>query len=265
MSNEKGKRRWKKYPCEYCKYLVTWHQVSRPSTEYFLTETEATSAAITLNLQSFGLEVLDTDSPDSLWPSGPHVFVGPDSQAGHTSLAGADSKSLQLEDLLGSWIIHSPQDLLLQANLPVDGALPVLAPGSNVHSASFSPFRVLTGPDILAEFLFLAMQSRPLVDPRKRFLVGERGSSSRDLVQLQQSFAAAVRELACPQVDVGRILLLEIERAFFFAGVVLKCWTLPLPVSPGYSDRLAICFRDCKASQPNIAAKACYVHLQRNE
>ncbi|KAJ9061553.1 hypothetical protein DSO57_1019472 [Entomophthora muscae] len=257
--NEEEKRRWKKYLCVYQKYLVTQLRASHPSTEYFLTETEATSEAGTLNLQSFGLENLVTDSSGSLCPSGLHVFFEADSWAGHTSAAGAISKSLQLEDLLGSGVIHSPQDLLLQAKLPFEGAPPELAPEGNVHSTSFSPFKFLAILDILVEFLFLAMQYQPLVDLRKRFLVGEGGSQGRDLVQLRQSFAAAVRELSCSQVDVGQILSLEIERSFSFAGVVLKCWSLPLPVSPGYSDR------DCKASRPNIAARACYVCLQKND
>ncbi|KAJ9050155.1 hypothetical protein DSO57_1016983 [Entomophthora muscae] len=89
--------------------VVVELQAFLPSTEYFLTETEAISAAGTLNLQFVGHEDLVTDSPEALQPSGPHVFVDEDSQAGHTSVGGAISKSLQLEDLLGSGGIHSPK------------------------------------------------------------------------------------------------------------------------------------------------------------
>ncbi|KAJ9060349.1 hypothetical protein DSO57_1031789 [Entomophthora muscae] len=67
--DEEGKQRWRKYPCEYCKYLIAQVWAPYLFTEYFVTDTEASSIIQSNNVQPTGLEVSVTDPPPLLRPA----------------------------------------------------------------------------------------------------------------------------------------------------------------------------------------------------
>ncbi|KAJ9050109.1 hypothetical protein DSO57_1017445 [Entomophthora muscae] len=154
-----------------------------------------------------------------------------------SSQSNAIGETVRLDALLWPEATCSPQDLLLQADLPIERAplFPEIQRG--VHSAGFSPFWALSSPDILAEFLFFAMQHQPQVDVFKHFLLVECGSLERDLMMLRSSFAAAVQELTHPQLPAGYDLSVELDCILLFSGVVsnagiyLCCQLLVIPRS----------------------------------
>ncbi|KAJ9085397.1 hypothetical protein DSO57_1014405 [Entomophthora muscae] len=63
--DEEGKQQWKKYPCEYCQFLISGLWLPLTGSECFMTATEATSVAqmdISLPSQSVGLPYSEDSS-----------------------------------------------------------------------------------------------------------------------------------------------------------------------------------------------------------
>ncbi|KAJ9085788.1 hypothetical protein DSO57_1010340 [Entomophthora muscae] len=73
--NEEGKRQWRKYPREYCKYLVTKAWSLRPEMEYFMTDTEVSEVIPSTSAQTSGPRVTVHSSPVPYEASGPKVLV----------------------------------------------------------------------------------------------------------------------------------------------------------------------------------------------